>query len=82
MVIPWDEMGNYNKLKVYTKTELAKAMFSGDYNDLNNKPTIPSIEGLATEEYVKKAIAGGSDVAIDDEVKTAINAILGGDYIE
>lgn len=82
MVIPWDEMGNYNKLKVYTKTELAKAMFSGDYNDLNNKPTIPSIEGLATEEYVKKAIAGGSDVATDDEVKTAINAILGGDYIE
>ena len=52
MVIPWDEMNNYSRLKVYTKTELAEAMFSGDYNDLSNKPTIPSIEGLATEEYV------------------------------
>lgn len=26
--------------------------FSGDYNDLTNKPTIPSIDGLATETYV------------------------------
>ena len=25
---------------------------SGDYNDLTNKPEIPSIEGLATEEFV------------------------------
>ena len=27
-------------------------LFSGDYNDLTNKPEIPSIEGLATEELV------------------------------
>ena len=26
--------------------------FSGDYNDLINKPTIPSLNGLATETYV------------------------------
>lgn len=31
--------------------------FSGSYNDLTNKPTIPSTDGLATEEYVTKAIA-------------------------
>lgn len=31
--------------------------FSGNYNDLTNKPTIPSTDGLATEEYVTKAIA-------------------------
>ena len=30
--------------------------FSGNYNDLTNKPTIPSIEGLATEEYVGTAV--------------------------
>lgn len=30
--------------------------FSGDYNDLENKPTIPSIEGLATEDYVDNEI--------------------------
>ena len=29
-----------------------KSTFSGNYNDLTNKPTIPSTEGLATEEYV------------------------------
>lgn len=33
-------------------------LFSKDYNDLTNKPTIPSTEGLATEKYVDDAIAG------------------------
>lgn len=35
----------------------AKSNFSGSYNDLTNKPTIPSIAGLATEEYVNTAVA-------------------------
>ena len=43
-----------------------KGGFSGDYNDLINKPTIPSIEGLATESYDKNEIANaqldGGDV--------------------
>ena len=30
----------------------AKSDFSGDYNDLTNKPTIPSLDGYATEAYV------------------------------
>lgn len=30
-----------------------KDLFSGDYNDLTNKPDIPSLEGYATEEYVQ-----------------------------
>ena len=34
-----------------------KSNFSGSYNDLTNKPTIPSIEGLASEDYVDEAIA-------------------------
>lgn len=34
----------------------AKSNFSGSYNDLTNKPTIPSIAGLATEEYVNNAV--------------------------
>jgi hypothetical protein len=29
-----------------------KSEFSGDYDDLTNKPNIPSIEGLASEDYV------------------------------
>lgn len=36
-----------------TKDEL----FSKDYNDLTNKPTIPSIEGLASEQYVDEKVA-------------------------
>ena len=34
-----------------------KSNFSGSYNDLTNKPTIPSIAGLASEDYVDEAIA-------------------------
>lgn len=56
LVLPWDDVNTPGKIKLYTKTELAKAMFSGDYNDLSNKPTIPSIEGLATEEYVNNKV--------------------------
>lgn len=33
------------------------ALFSGSYNDLTNKPTIPSIDGLATTAYVDAAVA-------------------------
>ena len=36
----------------------AKSDFSGNYNDLTNKPTIPSINGLATETYVDEAVSG------------------------
>lgn len=46
--------------RVVTDTEKAawnaKSNFSGNYNDLTNKPTIPSIVGLATEEYVDNAM--------------------------
>ena len=31
--------------------------FSGSYNDLSDKPVIPSIEGLATTEYVDNAVS-------------------------
>ena len=34
----------------------AKSDFSGSYNDLTNKPTIPSIDGLATEDYVDEKV--------------------------
>ncbi len=29
-------------------------LFSGDYEDLRNKPVVPSVEGLATEAFVKE----------------------------
>ena len=33
------------------------ALFSKDYNDLTNKPTIPSVEGLASTQYVDEKVA-------------------------
>ena len=39
-----------------------KSTFSGSYNDLSNKPTIPSLSGYATEKFVKDEI---SKVSID-----------------
>ena len=33
-----------------------KSTFSGSYNDLTNKPTIPSLNGYATKDYVNQEI--------------------------
>lgn len=46
----------------------AKSNFSGNYNDLTNKPTIPSIEGLASTTYV--------DDAVKDKVDKDGNKVL------
>ena len=35
-------------------------LFSGDYNDLSNQPYIPSIAGLASEQYVNNKHAEGT----------------------
>ena len=41
----------------------AKSDFSGSYNDLTNKPTIPSISGLASETYVNNAVSGKANTS-------------------
>jgi hypothetical protein len=38
-------------------------LFSGSYDDLSNKPTIPSLEGYATETYVSTAVSNLVDAA-------------------
>lgn len=43
--------------KVQNKPEFADVATSGDYNDLSNKPAIPSVEGLASEAYVNEKVA-------------------------
>lgn len=49
----------HQSLTEYAKTaDLAKVATSGSYNDLSNKPTIPSIDGLATTNYVDSKVAG------------------------
>lgn len=51
-------------------------LFSGDYNDLINQPTIPSINGLASESYVDSAVSGSvTGLASTAYVDTAIAGI-------
>lgn len=40
-------------------------LFSKDYNDLINTPVIPSVEGLATEQFVKDEIAKVEHPTVD-----------------
>ena len=47
--VSWDEIEN--------KPNFADVATSGDYNDLSNKPTIPSTTGLASEAYVNEKVA-------------------------
>ena len=42
-----------------------KAATTTDYDNFTNKPTIPSISGLATETYVNDAVADLVDSAPD-----------------
>ena len=65
-------------LTPYAKTaDLSTVAKSGDYNDLNNKPTIPNISGLASEAFVKNAIneaklnGSGSNIDLSIYAKTA-----------
>lgn len=41
---------------------LATVAKTGDYNDLHNKPTIPSLDGYATEQYVQQQIGSINEV--------------------
>lgn len=54
------------KMELQTK---ANAIHTHSYNDLSDKPTIPSVEGLATEKYVDDAIANaqlsGGETEVD-----------------
>ena len=71
-----DDYVKQEQLETYVQTaELKEVAFSGSYNDLLHKPTIPSIVGLASEAYVKKAIdearlsGSGGKVDLDNYVK-------------
>lgn len=49
-------------IEVPTLPELEKVAETGDYNDLKNKPTIPSLDGYATETYVQQQIGNINEV--------------------
>lgn len=56
--INWDDINiDMSDVIAELKQELAAVAFSNNYNDLDNKPVIPSTTGLASEEYVNNAIS-------------------------
>ena len=64
----------------FVEKETGKGLFSGSYNDLTNKPTIPSIDGLVSEDVLNAMLADYAktenlpdeydDTAISNRVKT------------
>ena len=75
----------------YNDLDDLPSLFSGNYNDLTNKPTIPSLSGYATQTYVQTYVAGLSsdniteggtnlyyaDERVDDRVAVLIDAGTG-----
>ena len=57
--------------KVQNKPNFANVATSGDYNDLSNKPIIPSVAGLASEAYVNEKVAAIKVPSLDGYAKTA-----------
>ena len=59
------ELGEDSEHRVVTDVEKAawgaKSNFSGSYNDLSDKPAIPSIDGLASTGYVDNAVKNKVD---------------------
>ena len=56
-----------------TESELSNVATSGSYNDLTDKPVIPSIDGLATVSYVNQEIGKIQNSSYDDtEIKNQL----------
>ena len=51
-------------------------LFSKDYNDLTNKPTIPSVEGLASTQYVDEKVAAKQDTLTAGSNITINNGVI------
>lgn len=53
-----------------------KSEFSGSYNDLTDKPTIPSVEGLATTEQLAQGLATKQDTLTAGNNITIENGVI------
>lgn len=60
-------LSNYQPSVDLSAYALKTDVFSGDYNDLTNTPTIPSLEGYASIAYV--------DSKVSQDIATAVSAI-------
>ncbi len=55
----------------FVEKETGKGLFSGSYNDLTNKPTIPSVDGLVSENTLNTTLA---NYAKSDDIPTTLPA--------
>lgn len=61
--------GNHANAGYAKDADLADVAKSGSYNDLTDKPTIPSLDGYATEEWVE-----GKHYLVANDVSTFVDA--------
>jgi hypothetical protein len=54
---------NNDRRTLADRTWVANNTFDGDYNSLTNRPTIPTVDGLATETYVDTALLDKQNTA-------------------
>ena len=60
----------------HTHNDYAAINHAHSYNDLTDKPTIPSTDGLATTAYVDSAVAGVSSITVDSALSaTSTNPV-------
>lgn len=65
----------FNSIEIPTLPKFAKVAATGDYNDLENKPTIPDVSGLATREEVEQALNTKQDKTA---IVTATDSVIAG----
>jgi hypothetical protein len=61
--------GNHASAGYAKDSDLANVAKSGSYNDLDDKPTIPSLDGYATEQWVE-----GKHYLVSNDVSTFVDA--------
>lgn len=82
-------LSNYQPTVDLSAYALKTELFSGNYNDLVNAPTIPSLEGYASVAYVDSKVAQEvssavssidtssfvTEIEMDSAIQTAVNAV-------
>ena len=71
----WNEENPDNPAYINNKPTLSSVATSGNYEDLSNKPIIPSIKGLASIEYVDDELLSKSN-KFETYTKTEVDNII------
>ena len=71
----WTQSDNTAVDYIKNKPTLATVATSGSYNDLDDKPTIPSIEGLATTQELTSGLAGKQNSLTEAQLAAANSGI-------